>query len=291
MELENKEIINFAERNNFKASPLVLDTVINQNSLGGGADWLENNPEAKSYIKNRTHWKEHEDRILIEDEEVVFTPMPDEDWEKESEESRYITCYLSFSATEIDFRYSDFEIAVDGVICYTEEKERSSGQIKLGVLLPTEEMVQVNIYKVPCGGGYGINIDRYNNLSGNFTITIKEKIPIYFPIDDNYLVSKLSVFTVELDDSDIINVPLNFRNGIIFCVTKKNPNNYHCASIYTIHFGSDVYNDPPRPLFSLSDGKIIESTSVLFPTCALIYVDGNRTCYLINPLQDASSTT
>ena len=147
--------------------------------------------------------------------------MPDEDWEKKPERGRYITCYLSFSATEIDFRYSDFEIAVDGVICYTEEKERSSGQIKLRVLLPTEEMVQVIIYKAPCGGGYGINIDRYNNLSGNFTITIKEKIPIYFPIDDNYLVSKLSVFTVELDDSDIINVPLNFRNGIIFCVTKK----------------------------------------------------------------------
>ena len=142
------------------------------------------------------------------------------------------------------------------------------------------------------GGGYRININRYNNLSGNFTITIKEKIPIYFPIDDNYLVSKLSVFTVELEDSDIINVPLNFRNGIIFCVTKKNPNNHPSASIYRIHFGSDVYNDPPRPLCSLSDGKIIESgTSVLFPTCALIYVDGNRTCYLINPLQSASSTT
>lgn len=286
MELENKEIIDFAERNSFKASPQVLNTVINQNSLGG-ADWSENDSEAKSYIKNRTHWKEYEDKILVEDEEVVFEAMSDEDWGGITEEERYLSCFLYPSVDNIDFNYSDFEVIVDGNICnIIDIIDRSSGEVKLLVLLSDEETISVFLHKKVCGGGYVVDIYRYKNLSGNFSITIKEKIPTYFPIDDNYLVSKLSVLTATLDGSNKIYVPLNFRNGIIF-VTTNDSNKLFDAGVYSIQFGTDRYHDAPKRLCKLSDGcDILQGSSphYYFPTCALIYVNNEQTCYLMNPV-------
>lgn len=288
MDLENKKIIDFAEKNSFKASPQVLNTVINQNSLGG-PDWSENDIQARGYIKNRTHWKEYEDRILIENEEATFEAVPDEDWETKGEKEKYLSVYLYPSANSIDFRNSDFEIAVDGNICNTKTVDRSSGFIKVETFLLSGEVMLFFFHEKPCGGGYAIDVNYYNNSSETFHITIKEKIPTYFPIDNNYLISKLSTLTVIIDaDSNCINAPLNFCNGIIFAV--KTNDNLVTAKTYYVQFGTDSYSDRPKNLLNLSNGNLISSTSILMPKCALIYVDNNQSCYLINPVQAATST-
>lgn len=64
----------------------------------------------------------------------------------------------------------------------------------------------------------------------------------------------------------------------------------NAAKTYYVQFGTDSYSDRPKNLLNLSNGNLISSTSILMPKCALIYVDNNQSCYLINPVQAATST-
>lgn len=44
-----------------------LDEKYLPDNIGGQADWNENDPEAKSYIQNRTHWEEAQENVLIDE--------------------------------------------------------------------------------------------------------------------------------------------------------------------------------------------------------------------------------
>ena len=292
MELENKEIINYAEQNGIKASPQVLDTIVSQNSIGGGADWEENNPQSKSYVKGRTHYREvAEEFLLIDNETLSFEAIPEEDWEEMEEmgENAELTAWLYPSSETINYQTIDFEILINGEVCEFEETtERSSGGVELDIYLPGEDKIHFYVCRKPCGGGNTIVVNYYKNETVDFNVTVKGKYWDYIEIPDEYLTSKLSIINVRITENEgKIKVPTNFKNGII----KVNRSNSSYSYPTSVNFGSDSYFDSPRKILNIATGKSWESSEwiEIAPFQLLIYVDDTQLCYLMNPKPSSST--
>lgn len=203
--MTNKEVIEYIQHTPYNTNPAILKQKLEQQDFENRADWNQNDPMALDYVKNRTHYSEESDVIVLSTMEMDFIRFS-ENVMYEGDNGYLATPFVS------DKHYT---VTIDGISYDCLGRENKYGNVYLGNYDHQSNFnsaIPFRIYShVDADGSW---CTRYALEKGKMhTIAITTKDEIVYTIDPKYI--KDMYYTGEEEE-------------LVLCIDKK------------IHFSSNL---------------------------------------------------
>lgn len=215
--MDKATIVEYIEESPQNTNRAILNQMLDEfadTNGGGGANWDQNDPTAKDYVKNRTHYKENKTYLIADNFETTYSER-----QGEGEIARFLVPNnFPFNLLIENMEPTSLKVFVNGepikVVNYNE-----FGAIKEWHL--ENDLTITYYYYMPKGEPSelqfswrvvpDVNFEAVNGQKFNLTVTIDDVI--YVPIDEKYMPKSVLEWQQPVDwNCNDVNDPTYIKN-------------------------------------------------------------------------------